>query len=200
MTTDTSLVLRCIDVKNKKVLHSIQPSILYTYICYETFLINTLFQSEEPPFCVQHILYLEWPDHGVPNSTAAVLEIFLTVSASLGPVVVHCRCVWIILIRSVCLRPWRPFDPPVLASVELEHTAWSTTLFKDFFLGRSLLWILLTLSPHLGLRDMEWFSNRSDWFLISSSLFCSGKEINNSNWDQLWYWLHFLAGAIWIQL
>ncbi|KAG6432687.1 hypothetical protein SASPL_104271 [Salvia splendens] len=54
VTTDTSLVLRCIDVKNKTVRRATMP------------------------------------DHGVPNSTAAVLEIFHTVSGSFGPVVVHC--------------------------------------------------------------------------------------------------------------
>ncbi|KAH6774960.1 protein tyrosine phosphatase 1 [Perilla frutescens var. hirtella] len=65
--TDTSLILRCIEVKNKK--------------------------SEEPPISVLHILYPDWPDYGVPNDTAAVREIFQRASAvppSLGPIVVHC--------------------------------------------------------------------------------------------------------------
>ncbi|KAL6564643.1 tyrosine protein phosphatase 1 [Orobanche minor] len=44
-TTETSLILRCIEVKIKK--------------------------SEEPPFSVLHILYPDWPDYGVPNDTAA---------------------------------------------------------------------------------------------------------------------------------
>lgn len=66
-TTDTSLILRCIEVKNKR--------------------------SEEPPISVLHILYPDWPDYGVPKDTAAVREIFQRVSAvppSLGPIVVHC--------------------------------------------------------------------------------------------------------------
>ncbi|PIN04662.1 Protein tyrosine phosphatase [Handroanthus impetiginosus] len=66
-TTDTSLILRCIKVKNKV--------------------------SEEPPFCVLHIQYLAWPDHGVPSDTIAVREIFKRVSPvplTRGPIVVHC--------------------------------------------------------------------------------------------------------------
>ncbi|KAL1543937.1 tyrosine protein phosphatase 1 [Salvia divinorum] len=65
--TNTSLILRCIEVKNRK--------------------------SEEPPFSVLHILYPDRPDYGVPNDTAAVRETFRGASAvppSLGPIVVHC--------------------------------------------------------------------------------------------------------------
>ncbi|MCD7461748.1 tyrosine protein phosphatase 1 [Datura stramonium] len=31
--------------------------------------------SEDPPLCVLHIQYPEWPDHGVPRDTLAVREI-----------------------------------------------------------------------------------------------------------------------------
>lgn len=53
-----------------------------------------LFQSEEPPLNVLHILYPEWPDHGVPQETLAVREIWrrlCTVPPTAGPIVVHCR-------------------------------------------------------------------------------------------------------------
>ncbi|KAL3845597.1 hypothetical protein ACJIZ3_003000 [Penstemon smallii] len=66
-TTDTSLILRCLEVKNK--------------------------ESEEPPLSVLHIQYPEWPDFGVPKDTTAVREIFKRTSdvpPSLGPIVVHC--------------------------------------------------------------------------------------------------------------
>ncbi|KAH6763690.1 protein tyrosine phosphatase 1 [Perilla frutescens var. frutescens] len=66
-TTETSLIFRCIEVKNKK--------------------------SEEPPFSVLHIQYPEWPDEGVPGDNAAIREIFEKVSSlpsDLGPIVVHC--------------------------------------------------------------------------------------------------------------
>ncbi|CAN6543779.1 unnamed protein product [Malus baccata var. baccata] len=66
-TTDTSLVLRLIEVKNK--------------------------ESEEPPMSVLHIQYPEWPDHGVPNNTIAVREILkrlYNVPPNHGPIVVHC--------------------------------------------------------------------------------------------------------------
>ncbi|CAI0396242.1 unnamed protein product [Linum tenue] len=49
--------------------------------------------SEEPPMSVLHIQYPEWPDHGVPNDTTAVREIFRRlyhVPPQLGPIVVHC--------------------------------------------------------------------------------------------------------------
>ncbi|KAL6563976.1 tyrosine protein phosphatase 1 [Orobanche hederae] len=39
---------------------------------------------------------IDWPDHGVPNDTAAVRDIFRITSAipaSLGPIVVHCSAV-----------------------------------------------------------------------------------------------------------
>ncbi|XP_055833250.1 protein-tyrosine-phosphatase PTP1-like isoform X1 [Solanum dulcamara] len=67
ITSDTSLVLRTLEVN---------------YI-----------ESEEPPLCVLHIQYPEWPDHGVPIDTLAVREILkqtYNVPLSLGPVVVHC--------------------------------------------------------------------------------------------------------------
>lgn len=51
-------------------------------------------QSEEPPLDVLHILYPEWPDHGVPQDTLAVREIWrrlCNVPPTAGPVVVHCR-------------------------------------------------------------------------------------------------------------
>lgn len=53
-----------------------------------------LFQSKEPPLNVLHILYPEWPDHGVPQDTLAVREIWrrlCTVPPTAGPIVVHCR-------------------------------------------------------------------------------------------------------------
>ncbi|KAF9670662.1 hypothetical protein SADUNF_Sadunf13G0092100 [Salix dunnii] len=49
--------------------------------------------AEEHPMNVLHIQYPEWPDHGVPNDTIAVREIFKRVyhvPPSLGPIVVHC--------------------------------------------------------------------------------------------------------------
>ncbi|KAG6419834.1 hypothetical protein SASPL_116346 [Salvia splendens] len=66
-TSDTSLICRSLEVKYK--------------------------ESEEPPLSVLHVQYPEWPDHGVPNDTLAVREIFRKVSSvppSLGPIVVHC--------------------------------------------------------------------------------------------------------------
>lgn len=66
-TTRTSLVLRSLEVKYK--------------------------ESEEPPLNVLHILYPEWPDHGVPQDTLAVREIWrrlCTVPPTAGPIVVHC--------------------------------------------------------------------------------------------------------------
>jgi protein tyrosine phosphatase len=66
-TTDTSLVLRCLEVRYK--------------------------ESEEPPLNVLHIQYPEWPDHGVPRDTLAVREILkriYNVPPSMGPIVVHC--------------------------------------------------------------------------------------------------------------
>ncbi|GFP85814.1 protein-tyrosine-phosphatase ptp1 [Phtheirospermum japonicum] len=50
-------------------------------------------ESEDAPLSVLHVQYPEWPDHGVPNDTLAVREIFKRISNiphSLGPVVVHC--------------------------------------------------------------------------------------------------------------
>ncbi|XP_031277596.1 protein-tyrosine-phosphatase PTP1-like isoform X2 [Pistacia vera] len=66
-TTDSSLVLRNLEVNYK--------------------------ESEDPPVSVLHILYPEWPDHGVPQDTLAVREILkriYPVPPSLGPIVVHC--------------------------------------------------------------------------------------------------------------
>ncbi|KZV40905.1 hypothetical protein F511_05150 [Dorcoceras hygrometricum] len=66
-TTDTQLILRCLEVKRK--------------------------ESVEPSFCVLHIQYPEWPDLGVPNATIALREIFRKLSVVplvLGPIVVHC--------------------------------------------------------------------------------------------------------------
>lgn len=53
-----------------------------------------LLQSEEPALSVLHIQYPEWPDHGVPEDTVAVREIFRRVQKvppNVGPIVVHCR-------------------------------------------------------------------------------------------------------------
>nr|GLL44062.1 protein-tyrosine-phosphatase PTP1 [Ipomoea trifida] len=66
-TTDTSLILRCLEVSYK--------------------------ESEEPPLSVLHVQYAEWPDHGVPKDTLAAREIVKrlhTLPPSLGPIVVHC--------------------------------------------------------------------------------------------------------------
>ncbi|KAM0946320.1 putative protein-tyrosine-phosphatase [Dioscorea sansibarensis] len=66
-TAKSSLVLRCLEVKKK--------------------------ESEEPALSVLHIQYPEWPDHGVPEGTLAVREIFKRiyhVPPNLGPIAVHC--------------------------------------------------------------------------------------------------------------
>lgn len=66
-TTDSSLVLRHMEVN------------------YE--------ESEGPPLPVLHIQYPEWPDHGVPDDTSAVRDIFRrlrNLPSSKGPIVVHC--------------------------------------------------------------------------------------------------------------
>ncbi|KAG6751131.1 hypothetical protein POTOM_045649 [Populus tomentosa] len=50
-------------------------------------------EAEEQPMNVLHIQYPEWPDHGVPNDTIVVREIFkrvYNVPPSLDPIVVHC--------------------------------------------------------------------------------------------------------------
>ncbi|KAF4358228.1 hypothetical protein G4B88_030532 [Cannabis sativa] len=63
-TTNTSLVLRHLEVNYK--------------------------ESEEPPKSVLHIQYPEWPDHGVPEDTTAVREMFKRVHQippSIGPIV-----------------------------------------------------------------------------------------------------------------
>ncbi|XP_030461450.2 protein-tyrosine-phosphatase PTP1 [Syzygium oleosum] len=65
--TDTSLVLRHLKVNYK--------------------------ETEEPPISVLHILYPDWPDHGVPADTIAVREIFKRINEippDVGPIVVHC--------------------------------------------------------------------------------------------------------------
>ncbi|WJX14258.1 tyrosine protein phosphatase 1 [Trifolium repens] len=66
-TTETSLVLRHLEVNHKEV--------------------------EDTPLSVLHIQYPEWPDHGVPNDTLAVREILKRLyhlPPNLGPIVVHC--------------------------------------------------------------------------------------------------------------
>ncbi|KAI3917922.1 hypothetical protein MKW98_000156 [Papaver atlanticum] len=65
-TTDTSLVLSCLEVYK---------------------------QSEELSHSVLHIQYLEWPDMGVPDGTLEIREIVKRVyhiPPGLGPIVVHC--------------------------------------------------------------------------------------------------------------
>ncbi|PIA47271.1 hypothetical protein AQUCO_01400150v1 [Aquilegia coerulea] len=66
-TTDSYLVLRCLEVKHK--------------------------ETDEPVQSVIHIQYPKWPDHGVPAETLAVREILKMiyhVPPRLGPIVVHC--------------------------------------------------------------------------------------------------------------
>ncbi|KAI3788405.1 hypothetical protein L2E82_01170 [Cichorium intybus] len=49
--------------------------------------------KEEPPLPVLHIEYPKWPDHGVPDDTSAVRDIFRRLRhlpSSKGPIVVHC--------------------------------------------------------------------------------------------------------------
>ncbi|OAY65503.1 Protein-tyrosine-phosphatase PTP1 [Ananas comosus] len=65
--TSSSLVLRCLEVQRK--------------------------ESGEPALPVLHIQYPEWPDHGTPEYTVTVREIFKMlyhVPPDLGPIVVHC--------------------------------------------------------------------------------------------------------------
>ncbi|GKV32344.1 hypothetical protein SLEP1_g40960 [Rubroshorea leprosula] len=66
-TTETSLVLRSLEVNHK--------------------------ETDKPPLSVLHFQYPEWPDHGVPADTFAVREIFKRlyhVPVNIGPIVVHC--------------------------------------------------------------------------------------------------------------
>ncbi|KAG4910671.1 hypothetical protein JHK87_056787 [Glycine soja] len=66
-TTETSLVLRHLEVNHREV--------------------------EDAPLSVLHIQYPEWPDHGVPKDTLAVREILKRLyhlPSNLGPIVVHC--------------------------------------------------------------------------------------------------------------
>ncbi|XP_026407100.1 protein-tyrosine-phosphatase PTP1-like [Papaver somniferum] len=66
-TTDTSLVLSCLELKYK--------------------------HSEEPAHNVLHIQYLEWPDMGVPDGTLEIRDIvkrIYHIPPVLGPIVVHC--------------------------------------------------------------------------------------------------------------
>ncbi|KAG5075325.1 hypothetical protein JHK84_056556 [Glycine max] len=66
-TTETSLVLRHLEVNHREV--------------------------DDAPLSVLHIQYPEWPDHGVPKDTLAVREILKRLyhlPSNLGPIVVHC--------------------------------------------------------------------------------------------------------------
>ncbi|KAF3525114.1 hypothetical protein F2Q69_00051429 [Brassica cretica] len=67
-TTDTSLLLRNLEVSHKET-------------------------EDQQPMSVLHIQYAEWPDHGVPKDTVAAREILkrlYQVPPSLGPIIVHC--------------------------------------------------------------------------------------------------------------
>lgn len=49
----------------------------------------------------------------------------------------------------------------VLELVELGHTVVSIIQLKEFLMGMRLLWIFLELLPNLGIRELEWFKQRS---------------------------------------
>lgn len=64
---ESSLVLRCLEVKEK--------------------------EPHESSMSVLHIHYHDWPDHGVPQDTAVVREILKRtyhIPSHLGPIIVHC--------------------------------------------------------------------------------------------------------------
>lgn len=65
--SDSSLILRCLEVKKK--------------------------ESHESSMTVLHFHYPDWPDHGVPQDTIIVREILKRtchISSNLGPIIVHC--------------------------------------------------------------------------------------------------------------
>lgn len=81
--------------------------------------------SEEAPMSVLHILYPQWPDHGVPENTIAVREILKRAMYQVapaipnsGPIVVHTA---------------------VQVLGELEHIAQFMTHCRELFLGTCLL-------------------------------------------------------------
>jgi len=64
-----------------------------------------LLQVEDAPISVLHIQYPEWPDHGVPKDTLAVREILKRLyhlPPNLGPIVVHCRFISLLLFLCLC--------------------------------------------------------------------------------------------------
>ncbi|KAG5601633.1 hypothetical protein H5410_033003 [Solanum commersonii] len=84
-TTQTSLILRCLEV------NYIEKCGFFNLVLLVELPFGNL--SKEPPLCVLHIQYPDWPDHGVPKDTLAVREILkqtFSVPPSLGPIVVHC--------------------------------------------------------------------------------------------------------------
>lgn len=57
---------------------------------------NALLQSDAAPHTLIHLEFRDWPDFGVPSSTAPVREMMKSlhcVPANAGPYVVHCRYV-----------------------------------------------------------------------------------------------------------
>ncbi|KAL6564640.1 tyrosine protein phosphatase 1 [Orobanche minor] len=105
-TRESSLILRCIEVKRKK--------------------------SEELPFSVLHILYLDWPDHGVSNDTVAVRDIFRITSAipaSLGPIVVHSMLVSVVELGRIvsCTTLFNEFLPGVVGRFTRPREALATS-------------------------------------------------------------------------
>ncbi|CAI9263746.1 unnamed protein product [Lactuca saligna] len=61
--------------------------------CGDYFQSENVNYEEGGPLPVFHIQYHEWPDHGVPNDTSAVRDIFRRLRhlpSSKGPILVHC--------------------------------------------------------------------------------------------------------------
>ncbi|RDX86819.1 Protein-tyrosine-phosphatase PTP1, partial [Mucuna pruriens] len=58
------------------------------------FEVNHKDQVQDRPLSVLHIHHSKWPDHGVPDDTSPVRDIFkrlFHLQPNLGPIVVHCR-------------------------------------------------------------------------------------------------------------
>ena len=71
---------------------------------------DVMFQCGEEEHSLVHYWYTAWPDHKAPNTARQLLDLVQIVHAHQrtvpGPIVVHCRLVWIGVIAQVKPQSW----------------------------------------------------------------------------------------------
>ena len=93
------MTIRSVSAHARLILQCVQTD----WLIYTSTRFHQVIDQSAKPLKLKHFFFTAWPDHGVPQHPYTLVKFIQHVRKMLlnspAPLVVHCRCVWIVMHR-----------------------------------------------------------------------------------------------------